>query len=101
MYKTWTADEKIFIEQNALKLTDTQLHEELSKRGGSHSLASVRKYRQRLSLKKLPGRPKNPTSVSDINKLFSQILDGTAPTPCEIVWGMPTEETNKIKEGEE
>jgi len=52
MYITWTLTEKQFVLENSPKMSDTQLYEELKKMGANHTINSVRKYRQRLGLKK-------------------------------------------------
>lgn len=66
MYKTWTDIEKKFMLENALNMTDVQLHGELVRMGANHSLASVRKFRQRNGLAKKSGRPTKTITVVDV-----------------------------------
>jgi hypothetical protein len=55
--RIWTQAEADFILANAERLKDWELAQELSKlRGHEVTLASARQKRQRLRLKKLPGR---------------------------------------------
>jgi hypothetical protein len=59
MNMKWSEAEKAFIRQNAGKMTDAKLTEELKKmsqRGAELKVGSVRKMRQRLGIKKESGR---------------------------------------------
>lgn len=57
MYKTWTESEKQFVINNAQSKTDGELYKELKEMGATHTISSVRKFRQRNALAKKAGRP--------------------------------------------
>jgi len=57
MNKKWTESEKQVVLANYNNSTDFELCQLVKAVGNGHSLASVRKFRQRLNLKKAKGRP--------------------------------------------
>lgn len=57
MNKIWTEEQKQFVKDNAGKMKDQEIADELTKRSGRQvSLQAVRKQRQKLGLNKKPGR---------------------------------------------
>ena len=57
MNKKWTEAEKQYVIAHYNSSTDLELCQSLQALGKGHSLDSVRKFRQRLQLKKAKGRP--------------------------------------------
>ncbi len=57
MGKRWTQDEQNFVRENAHKFTDVELARQLTQFTGREiSFSYTRKLRQRLGIRKLPGR---------------------------------------------
>jgi len=68
MNKVWTEAEREFIRQNADTMKDRELAERLTELvGRSVTCQAVRKQRQKLSIRKIPGRGRCGVALSNDN----------------------------------